>query len=112
MAHSGGEWEVQVQLCTDLETMPVEDASIAWPEDASPFRTVARLKVAAQPSWSLANKSAIDDGLAFSPWHGLAAHRPLGGIQRVRQPVYFALQAERSARSGCPFLEGSRHAAG
>lgn len=112
LAHSGGEWEVQVQLCTDLETMPVEDASIAWPEDASPFRTVARLKVAAQPSWSLANKSAIDDGLAFSPWHGLAAHRPLGGIQRVRQPVYFALQAERSARSGCPFLEGSRHAAG
>ncbi len=109
---AGGEWEVRVQLCTDLDTMPVEDASVAWPEDASPFVTVARLTAPAQPSWSLDQVAEIDSGLSFSPWHGLVAHRPLGGVMRVRKPVYAALAGERSARSGCPFHEGARRAAG
>lgn len=109
---AGAEWEVRVQLCTDLDAMPVEDASVVWPEDASPYVTVARLTVAAQPSWSLDQVAAIDDGLSFSPWHGLVAHRPLGGVMRARRDVYRALAGERSARSGCPFHEGGRHAAG
>ncbi len=111
-AHGGGEWEVRVQLCTDLSTMPIEDASVAWPEDASPYVTVARLRAAAQPSWSIDQVHAIDDGLAFSPWHGLVAHQPLGGIMRARKPVYEALQGERSTRVGCPFSEGATRAAG
>lgn len=108
----GGEWEIRVQLCTDLEKMPIEDASIEWPEDASPYVTVARLRAAAQPSWSIDQVHAIDDGLAFSPWHGLTAHQPLGGVMRARKTVYEELQGERSTRSGCPFSEGARHAAG
>ena len=112
LAATGGSWNLRVQLCTDLARMPIEDAAVEWDETASPFRTVARLTVAAQPSWSLQNVAAIDDGLAFSPWHGLVAHRPLGGINRVRRAVYAALQADRSARSGCPFIEGVRNATG
>lgn len=111
-AGAGGEWEIRVQLCRDLEAMPVEDASVAWPEDASPYVTVARLTVAAQPSWSIDAVAEIDNGMSFSPWHGLVAHRPLGGIMRVRRPVYRELATERSARSGCPFHENGRHAAG
>jgi hypothetical protein len=108
----GGEWEVRVQLCTDLERMPVEDASVEWPEDASPYVTVARLRAPAQPSWSIDQVHAIDDGFAFSPWHGLKAHQPLGGVMRARKTVYEELQGERSTRSGCPFSEEARHAAG
>lgn len=111
-ATAGGEWEVRVQLCTDLTAMPVEDASVAWPEDASPYVTVARLRAAPQPSWSLDQVKAIDDGMSFTPWHGLAAHRPLGGINRVRKSIYAALASERSTRAGCPFHEGAPHAAG
>ncbi|MDP9173626.1 MAG: catalase family protein [Planctomycetota bacterium] len=32
-------WEVGVQLCADLKTMPVEDPSVAWPEEVSRMRT-------------------------------------------------------------------------
>ncbi len=32
-ASQGGEWEVRVQFCTNPETMPIEDASVAWPEE-------------------------------------------------------------------------------
>ena len=38
----GGEWELRVQLCTDLDAMPVENAAKVWPEDQSPYVAVAR----------------------------------------------------------------------
>jgi len=87
-AMNGGEWEVRIQLCTDLDAMPIEDASIIWPEDKSPYIAVARIVVKPQSSWSEARSVAIDDGMSFSPWHGLAVHRPLGSIMRVRKIVY------------------------
>jgi hypothetical protein len=37
------EWNLCVQLCTDLEKMPVEDVSVKWPEDLSPYVPVARI---------------------------------------------------------------------
>ena len=106
-AREGGEWEVRVQLCTDLETMPVENAAKVWLEDESPYVAVASLKIAPQPSWDVVKVRGFDDGLAFSPWHGLVAHQPLGGVMRARKAVYGALQTERSTRSGCPFSEAA-----
>ena len=104
-AAHGGEWDFRVQLCTDIAAMPVEDASVAWPEDASPYVTVARLAVGPQDTWSAAGIAAIDEGLAFSPWHGLAAHRPLGGVNRARNTTYTSSVQFRSQHNGCPIHE-------
>jgi hypothetical protein len=101
----GAEWELRVQLCTDLDAMPIEDATVPWPEDQSPFVAVARITVAPQDSWSTARSGAMDDGLAFSPWHGLAAHRPLGSINRVRRAAYEGSAGARSPRGRCPIHE-------
>lgn len=101
----GGEWELRVQLATDREKMPVEDASAVWPEALSPYVTVARIEVGPQPAWSAENVKAIDDGMAFSPWHGLASHRPLGGVMRVRKPTYEMSAGFRSQHNGCPLHE-------
>ena len=84
----GGEWDVCIQLCTNLESMPIEDASKVWPEEESPYQRVARISVSPQVGWSHARSAAVDDGLSFSPWHGLAAHRPLGSVMRVRKATY------------------------
>jgi hypothetical protein len=97
-----GVWELRVQFCTDLKTMPIEDASKVWPEEQSPYLSVARLHVAPQDAWSDARASAVEDGISFSPWHGLAAHRPLGSIMRVRKSAYEAaarFRAERNQRA-------------
>jgi hypothetical protein len=104
-ARHGGEWALRVQLCTRLDAMPIEDASVAWPESESPFVTVARLTVDPQSAWDDARSIAMDDGLAFSPWHGLAAHRPLGSINRVRRLAYATSAAARSPRGRCPVHE-------
>ena len=101
----GGEWEFRVQLCTDLEAMPIEDASVVWPEDKSPYVAVARLRAQSQDSWSAEGVAAIDEGLSFSPWHGLAAHRPLGGIMRARNTTYTSSVQFRSEHNGCPIHE-------
>lgn len=101
----GAEWEVRVQLLTDPETMPLEDASVEWPQDKSPFIPVARLRVARQESWSEERAAKLDDGLLFSVWHGLAAHRPLGSIMRARKSAYEKSGAFRSAFNGCPLHE-------
>lgn len=101
----GGEWELRVQLRTNAATMPVEDASVPWPEDESPYRPVARIRVPPQPAWNEERARAIDDELAFSPWHGLAAHRPLGAVNRARRQAYRAAASFRASRNGCPIHE-------
>ena len=97
---NGGVWEIRAQLCTDLELMPIENAAVVWPEEKSPYRPIARITVKPQVAWSEARSSAVDDGMSFSPWHGLAAHRPLGGIMRVRKAVYEMGKKFRAERNG------------
>jgi hypothetical protein len=95
-------WEIRAQLCTDLKTMPVEDAATMWPEEESPYVTVGRIIVAPQDSWGDGARAEIDEAMAFSPWHCLTAHRPLGSIMRVRKSAYEASAGFRTERNGCP----------
>ncbi|MDH3914498.1 MAG: hypothetical protein OEU09_24750, partial [Rhodospirillales bacterium] len=37
------------------------------------------------------------EALAFTPWHSLADHQPLGSINRLRKAVYLASEAHRAA---------------
>ncbi|MEP6898674.1 MAG: catalase family protein, partial [Rhodanobacter sp.] len=104
-AGHGGNWEVRVQLCTDLATMPIEDASVEWPADQSPYIPVARISIQPQPAWNEARSAAIDDCMAFSPWHGLAAHRPLGSIMRARKVVYEVMSKVRARQNHATITE-------
>lgn len=104
----GGIWEVRAQLCTNLETMPIEDASVEWPQEQSPYVAVARLIANPQLAWSAARSAAVDDGMAFSPWHCLAAHRPIGSIMRVRKAAYETAARFRSERNTVSIEEPRR----
>jgi len=94
------EFEIRVQLCTNLETMPVEDASVQWSEDESPYRPVARLVLPRQEAMSEARHAFFNDRMSFRPSHSLAAHRPLGSLMRARLRTYQALAAFRQGRNG------------
>lgn len=101
----GATWDLRVQLCTDLSTMPIEDASVLWPEDQSPFRTVARIIAPPQDTWTDDKVRRVDDSMSFNPWHGLAAHQPLGSVMRARKDTYRASAQFRGERNGCPMHE-------
>jgi hypothetical protein len=87
-AHHSAEYEVRAQLCVDVGKMPIEDASVLWPQELSPHHRVAVLHLPAQDPYSDARRRYADDVLSFSPWHALEAHRPLGSIMRSRRVAY------------------------
>lgn len=79
-------FSVEVQLWTSESTMPIEDATVEWPEAESPYQPVARLVL---PRQDIGSASALKiEETTFNVWHGLASHRPLGGINRVRRRAY------------------------
>ena len=81
------EFDIQVQLCADLAQMPVEDVTVEWPEQLSPFVTVAKLRFPQQDISDDVNLEKMD-ALSFTPWRVTADHAPLGNIMRVRKEVY------------------------
>ncbi len=105
LIEQGGTWELRAQLCTNLDKMPIENASVAWDEKASPYVTVATLEVPAQVSWEHGLSDRTEDALSFSPWHGLAAHQPLGGVNRARKEPYEMSAGFRGKFNGCPMHE-------
>lgn len=110
MIEQGGVWEFRVQLCTDLKTMPVEDATIEWSEETSPFQTVATFEAEPQFSWMDGASDRLEERLAFSPWHGVTALQPLGAINRARKATYDFSADFRGAFNTCPIHEPSSRA--
>jgi hypothetical protein len=89
---------LQIQRQDASKYMPIEDTSIEWQESDAPFQTVARVKVPAQDFDTPAQNLQCDN-LSFNPWFGLEAHRPIGGINRLRKAVYEAVSDYRHARN-------------
>lgn len=107
-ADAGAEYELTAQLCVDLDRMPVEDASVTWPEDLSPHRPIATVRFAPQDTRSPARLVYGDDVLAFNPWNGVVAHRPLGGIMRIRRVAYERSAAFRHTMNARARIEPSK----
>ena len=89
---------LQIQRQNANRYMPIEDTSIEWQESDSPFETVARIEVPAQ-DFDTPGQNLRCDNLSFSPWHGLEAHQPIGGINRLRKAVYDAVSQYRHTRN-------------
>lgn len=90
---------LQIQTQDATRYMPIEDTSVQWKESDAPFQTVAHIQVPAQ-DFDTPEQNLMCDNLSFSPWHGIEAHRPIGGINRLRKAVYEAVSAYRLERNG------------
>jgi hypothetical protein len=93
-----GEWtfDFMVQVQTDPFRMPIENASVKWPESMSPYTPVARLRLPAQ-RFDSDEQLAFADVLRYNPWHCLAEHKPLGNSNRARRQMYWELARLRQA---------------
>ena len=81
------EFDIQAQLCADIDRMPVEDVTVEWPEQLSPFVTVAKVRI---PQQDISGDDNLEkmDALSFTPWRVTEEHSPLGNIMRARKEVY------------------------
>jgi hypothetical protein len=91
-----GDWEMDfmVQVQTDPHLMPIEDATVKWPERLSPYIPVARLRLL-QQRFDSDEQLAFADVLRYNPWHSLPEHKPLGNSNRARRRMYAELAALR-----------------
>lgn len=96
MAKQDLNWELQVQPFVSEAITPIEDASVNW---TTPYVTVARLRIPQQLADSPEGKALAKrvEADVFDPWQALAAHRPLGDVQRARKVVYYQSQKGRGA---------------
>ncbi len=87
-------FDFMVQPQVPGEMMPVEDATIRWQEDDSPFVKVARITIPAQ-QFDNAGSDRFCENLSFNPWHSVADHRPIGVFNRVRKALYLEVAKYR-----------------
>jgi len=69
---------------TDPVAQPIEDPTIEWLSEPVP---VADLSIHPQ-KFDSPEHVAFFASLAWSPWHSLPEHAPLGGVNRARRPIY------------------------
>jgi hypothetical protein len=79
-----------------VDNESIENASSEWKESDYPFISVAKITISApQSEVDSAENKARCEKLAFTPWHSLAEHQPIGSINRLRQSVYQASAEHR-----------------
>ena len=93
-----------VQIQTDPVAMPVEDPTVPWDETVSPFIKAATIRIPVQ-AFESAEQMNFGENLSFTPWHALAEHRPLGGINRARKMVYESISRRRHELNGVTMQE-------
>lgn len=99
-------FDFMVQFQIDAHKMPIENASVRWPEKLSPYRKVAILRIPAQKFDSLEQLN-FDRHLSFNPWHCVAAHRPLGNQNRARKHIYLETSKFRQRMNSDERIEPS-----
>ena len=73
---------------------PIENTLIAWDKDEAPWTRVADIHIYPQ-RFTSPEQAEFCQNITFNPWHSLPAHRPIGGINKARRDVMFALQNAR-----------------
>ena len=104
LARQDAELELRVQVQTDPHLMPIENASVRWPERLSPFVPVATVHIPRQDIDTPAHVE-FTRRLSMNPWHCIAEHRPLGNQSRARLRMYKILSDLRQRRNGTPHSE-------
>lgn len=73
------------------DSLQVEDLTQPWDPKVAPFKEVARLRL---PKQDLMDDLKCEN-LVFNSWNALPAHKPVGGINRLRLAAYLASIKER-----------------
>lgn len=89
-------FDFMLQVRGDGEDLGIEDATSKWDERDYPFTKVAKITIS-RPQLEIGSEEnkAHCEKLAFTPWHSLVEHQPIGSINRLRKSVYQASAEHR-----------------
>jgi hypothetical protein len=107
LSEGDAKFEIEVQLQrAPIDAMPIDNATVRWPERRSAFEPVATLTIPRQVFWpepgmpsaiqeATQRMMALGENMSFNPWHALEAHTPLGQINTARRHIYTAISTFR-----------------
>lgn len=116
-------FDFKLQLQKFPEVMPVEDASVEWPDSKklvgrdrhkfSPYTKVATLVIDYRANDDLKPAKPYDmtepcEDMSFTPWHSLPEHVPLGRTMRMRRDVYKGISDFRRTQNKVDMKEPQR----
>lgn len=101
LSNKEASFDFLIQFQTDAEQMPIEDPTVEW---KSPFYKVATIKIPPQ-KFDFPEQMRFCENLSYTPWHSLADHQPLGGINRARKQIYTSISQLRHSLNGVPQQE-------
>jgi deferrochelatase/peroxidase EfeB len=104
LAEQDVEFDILVQVQTDPHLMPIENASVRWPEKLSPFVPAATVHIPRQ-TFDTPAHAELARRLSINPWHCLPEHRPLGNQSRARRRMYQELSRLRQHMNQTPHVE-------
>jgi hypothetical protein len=104
-AKGGVCYTLYAQFQVDPDRTPIENAAKEWAEDVAPLVPMADIMLPAQ-AIDTPRERAFCDSLSFSPWHAVAAHKPMGHINRARRFVYGASRVYRQGAHEPKGFEG------
>ncbi|SBS32797.1 L-lysine 6-oxidase [Marinomonas spartinae] len=94
-------FEFCLQLRTNPDTMPLDEATVEWSEDESPFIPVAEILFPMQDI-NARGQAEYGENLSMNIWRVTKDHQPQGSIAQVRRDVYAASAQQRRNINGVP----------
>jgi hypothetical protein len=88
-----------VQVRTNTKTMPLDRATVEWPESESPYVQVGTL-ILPQQDVCARGQAEYGQGLSFNIWRVPELQRPVGSIAEARKVVYAASARARHEANG------------
>ena len=105
LSNSSTCFDFYIQTSVDQKSMPLEDPTVEWNEELSPYIKVGRITIPAQNGIRSLEQMNFCENLSFDPWHTLPEQRPVGAINRVRLQVYSAISKKRHDYNNIPQIE-------
>lgn len=88
-----------VQIRNDAHTQPTENTLVPWKLSETGWLNVATIDIPPQ-IFTSPGQDDFCERLTFNPYHALAVHEPIGGINRARREVMQKLQNVRFEANG------------
>lgn len=82
------DFKIQVRDNKDVKDLKIEDATTKWDNELGNYKSVAQIIIKAPQQADTREAIEQCEALAYTPWHSLIEHRPLGSINRLRRDVY------------------------
>jgi len=99
LTHQSACFDFMLQERIAGRNMPLDDATVVWPEQASPFIPVARIHIPPQ-TFTSGDQRNFCENLSMNPWHGVGEWLPLGSLSKARRVVYHAVSQFRHQQNG------------